>query len=191
VGSTLLLHHVTKLGGTRLNKEVSYVGLSGFGHFASPVLITEASLLGEINVATPTSSRLRTLTTPSQVSEATAPLSNSPRIEQGVFMILPPFLTNAFMLQMDLSPEQLFIEAFLANPFIRCLLTACLTYSFCGHAHRETFSLLKLSIFFQPDGELVGRIAQKTHCFSYNCFHRPSLWRSFRCHHVRPFKEHI
>jgi hypothetical protein len=39
--SLLLLHHVTKLGGTRLNKEVSYVGLSGFGNLASPILITK------------------------------------------------------------------------------------------------------------------------------------------------------
>jgi hypothetical protein len=107
----LLLHHVTKLGGTRLNKDVSYVGLTGFGHFASPVLITEASLLGEFDIFTPTSSRLRTLTSPSQVSETSAPLSNGNKLEQSVWMILPPFLANIFMLQTDLSPEQLFIEA--------------------------------------------------------------------------------
>eukprot|EP00978_Attheya_sp_CCMP212_P006787 scaffold15800_cov52-Attheya_sp.AAC.1 len=111
----LLLHHVTKLGGTRLNKDVSYyVGLSGFGHFASPVLITEASLLGDFDVPTPTSSRLRMLTTQTEVSEVTAPLNNGSRLEQSVWMILPPFLANIFMLQTDLSPEQLFIEALLA-----------------------------------------------------------------------------
>eukprot|EP00978_Attheya_sp_CCMP212_P046137 scaffold375990_cov31-Attheya_sp.AAC.1 len=78
----LLLHHVTKLGGTRLNKDVSYVGLSGFGHFASPVLIKEASLLGDLDVPTPTKSRLRTLSTQTEVSEVTAPLNNGSRLEQ-------------------------------------------------------------------------------------------------------------
>eukprot|EP00978_Attheya_sp_CCMP212_P014608 scaffold37341_cov51-Attheya_sp.AAC.4 len=107
----ILLHHVTNLGGTRLNKDVSYVGLSGFGNFASPVLITETSLLGEFDISMLTSSRLQTLATPSQVSEATAPLNNGNRLEQSVRMILPPFLANLFMLQTNLSPEQLFIEA--------------------------------------------------------------------------------
>eukprot|EP00978_Attheya_sp_CCMP212_P000517 scaffold1034_cov53-Attheya_sp.AAC.1 len=100
-------------GRTRLSKDVSYIRLSGFDHFASPVLITEASLLGKFDVSTPTSSRLRTLTTPSQVSEATAPLNNANRLEQSVWMILPPFLANLFILQTDLSPKQLFIEALL------------------------------------------------------------------------------
>eukprot|EP00978_Attheya_sp_CCMP212_P028291 scaffold97333_cov45-Attheya_sp.AAC.4 len=42
--SILLLHHVTKLGGTRLTREIHYVGLSGFGCSASPVLLTKNSL---------------------------------------------------------------------------------------------------------------------------------------------------
>jgi hypothetical protein len=89
----LLIHHVTKLGDTRLNKDVSNVRLSGFGHFFSPVLITEAFLLGEFDVvSTPTSSRLQMLTSPSQVSKRTAaPLSNGNKLKQSVWMILPPF----------------------------------------------------------------------------------------------------
>jgi hypothetical protein len=109
--SILLLHHVTKLGGTRLTRDTHYVGLSGFGRSASPVLLTEKSLQDTVSVATPTPTRLMTLTTPDQLASTLAPLNNGPRLENRTYMILPPFLANIFISKTDLRPEELFIDA--------------------------------------------------------------------------------
>jgi hypothetical protein len=109
--SILLLHHVTKLGGTRLNRDTHYVGLSGFGHSASPVLLTENSLRANVSVDTPTPTRLMALTTADQLATTSAPNNNGPRFENRTYMILPPFLANIFIAKTDLRPEQLFIDA--------------------------------------------------------------------------------
>eukprot|EP00978_Attheya_sp_CCMP212_P017938 scaffold48447_cov36-Attheya_sp.AAC.1 len=109
--SILLLHHVTKLGGTRLTRETHYVGLSGFGHSASPVLLTESSLRGNVSPSTPTSTCLMALTSAEQLATTTPPNNNGSRLENRTYMILPPFLANVFIAKTDLRPEQLFIDA--------------------------------------------------------------------------------
>ena len=97
--SILLLHHVTKLGGTRMTRETHYVGLSGFGRSASPVLLTENSLRVNVSTSTPTSTRLMTLTTADQLATTTPPNNNGSHLENRTYMILPPFFGQYFHCQ--------------------------------------------------------------------------------------------
>eukprot|EP00978_Attheya_sp_CCMP212_P028292 scaffold97333_cov45-Attheya_sp.AAC.5 len=49
--------------------------------------------------------------TADQLATTTPPNNNGSRLENRMYMILPPFLANVFIAKTDLKPEQLFIDA--------------------------------------------------------------------------------
>ena len=102
-----LLHHMTKIGGTLLNKKEIYFSLFGTEKLAIPITYNPKSILTIAKVSCPTWLSLKAISTVEDVENATARTCPSKHFFTSA-MPLPPFLAATIMHLDAPSPAEVF-----------------------------------------------------------------------------------
>lgn len=118
--SIKVVHSISDVGSSTWSPDPTIVALDGFKrNNSTQILFDTNSILKEVEVDLPLSTRILSLNSKDEIRESEAPANNPSKFKSLPFILLPPCLWNTVIEEEDKSPESIFVKvAESANKFI-------------------------------------------------------------------------